>query len=136
MGINHELAATVLQKIKKYPQNFEMSYWFGSGDILRLDDADVMETFEEGKCGTTLCVAGWVDQLTTGKVRVRDIEERARVALGLNSGDLFFTSNETAIAALSLMAEEGSTEQQVRVLLDAYEESFMGPCCDDCDDDH
>jgi hypothetical protein len=50
----------------------------------------------KGKCGTTRCIAGWVDHLTLGKVTHGDVH--AQQELGLTNEETFALFYGTAIA--------------------------------------
>lgn len=57
-GVNVKLFNKVKRAILKYPDQFEMSFWFTTQ--LSFDDEPVSDdTANPGRCGTAACMAGW-----------------------------------------------------------------------------
>jgi len=117
--INHELSATILDKIQSYPENFNMGVWTSSYNEVgrQFYDGPVPGTAEaEVNCETTFCIAGWAQLLTRGRVTSSEARSTAIPALGITTevaDDLFYCEDDEAIEALELMSKPGTTNEDV-----------------------
>jgi hypothetical protein len=106
MTVNVELAKTVLNLIRKYPERHDQELWATRTDLSPLKD-----------CGTSACIAGWVaaaNGLTVKQVPggSENIDKWAAVQLGIDEStadDLFYCfDNEEALTRLDNLIQENS----------------------------
>lgn len=99
---NLPLLRKVLDHIDAHPDEWDQRWWEQQQDPVRITFYKLPKT-----CGTTRCVAGWVQHFETGSVD-DDVEEYAQEALGLTTFEamtLFHSSAEV----------DDRTEQRARV---------------------
>lgn len=110
--INRKLAKKILGKITSSPQAFNMEGWVDAPE--GVDPA--VPGFKPVLCGSTLCVAGWAQQIVRGYVNEETVEEDARDLLGLKDTELFYTSNTTAVHALQSIVS-GCTQEHLDAII-------------------
>lgn len=58
--VNVEMFRRIREQIEREPQNFGMSYWIAEFAQQEREFYNVLtDSWEDGSCGTTRCVAGW-----------------------------------------------------------------------------
>lgn len=124
-GTPAEIARLVLKQVENHPATFYMGGWavpkaeheelMESANAAELIEDYLGKNFlpgvnlaEDNACGTTLCVAGYVQLFTKGEVDEDTVEEDAAAALGLdvhNAANLFYNNAETAVRTLQEIAD-------------------------------
>ncbi len=126
-------AKRIYETVTKYPENFNMRYWFYTEGE---EDYYIKPADEVTNCGTTLCIAGWAAHfagytLTNGAYAKRDdvvdlmfISHAAKGELYGDKdslGDLFELDHDEALHALKRMSEgEECNEEFIQEYTSGY----------------
>ena len=95
---NLPLLRKVLDVIDADPAHWDQLWWEASADQ-RHERNGALYDARYGKCGTTRCVAGWVQWFEQGEVTDDSTSEVARTALGLTWAEARALFWETADAS-------------------------------------
>lgn len=112
-GSMQELRELGLKQIEDYPESFDMDTWAKNSlgwEEISTPTPEWAQKAGEGtaSCGTTMCIAGYVQLFTDGKIE-DNVESRAKDALGLENTSLFYMSNENARRELERLVHEGQS---------------------------